>query len=678
MASEKATILLVEDDPGVARLERLRLERAGYAVASAASAEEALQRLREQPVSLLVLDQRLASGLSGLDLYEQVKAAGHDLPAILVTALQEDGLLLRALRAGVRDFVPKSPEFLDYLAPAVAQVLRQVATERQLATERRQASRARAVASAALRIHAAQSPESVLQAVTEEACRILRAQHACSRLRGTKVRTAWAVWKDDGEKPYTGMQADSGPIASVCQSNQPLRLTAAEWKTRSDLAQPALANWLGAPFVGREGRNLGLIQLANKEEGDFTEEDEAVLVQLASLAAVALENARLLEELRQADRRKDEFLAMLAHELRNPLAPLRNALEVVRLRGSERRQAVRQSWDMIERQIGHLTRLVDDLLDVSRITGGKITLKKEIIEVAEVVRRAVETSRPLIEARKHRLEVRLPPAPLYLDGDLTRLAQVLLNLLNNAAKYTEEGGRITLSVETVAAPSSSPEILLRVRDTGVGIPPDILPKVFDLFTQADRTLDRSQGGLGIGLTLVRRLVAMHGGSVSAFSAGPGTGSEFVVRLPLYGDPVPAAHGDGHEVQVRMLPHRILVVDDNRDSALSLAMLLQLAGNEVETAHDGPDALQAAGRFHPDVALLDIGLPRMDGYELARRLRRLPGLKRVRLAALTGYGSEEDRRRSREAGFNYHLVKPIEMETLQTLLANLPAADLAKR
>jgi signal transduction histidine kinase/DNA-binding response OmpR family regulator len=674
MESQRSKILVVEDDAGVARLERLRLERAGYEVLTAGTAEEALARLGEEDIALLLLDQRLASGVSGLDLYEQVRVAGYDVPAILVTGLQEERLLVRALRAGVRDFVPKTMDFLDYLVPAVERVLHQVATERQLAVERRHASRARAVAAAALRIQRAQSLEGVLQAVTEEACRILRARLALTRLapddRGRAVRTT--IFPNDSAAANLAAQlrSDQGPAMEVSRNNHSLRLLASALENESTLQQirPHLHGWLGAPLIDRDGRNLGLIQTVDKVEVEFTEEDEAVLAQLASLAAVALENVRLVEELRAADRRKDEFLAMLAHELRNPLAPMRNSLEIIRLRGPERRQSVRESWDMIERQVEHLSRLVDDLLDVSRITRGKIKLDRSPVEVAEVVRRAVETSRPLIEGRRHHLEIRQPSQPLYVQGDMTRLAQVLMNLLNNAAKYTEEGGQITLVVETQGGTQDRPaDVLLRVRDTGMGIPPEILPQVFDLFTQADRSLDRSQGGLGIGLTLVRRLVEMHNGGVQAYSAGVGRGSEFVVRLPLNWEVVPGSGPAPNGALVPTKSRRILVVDDSRDSALSLAMLLRLLGNDVATAHDGPAALEVAQRFGPEIAFLDIGLPGMDGFELARRLRTLPGLRKVRLAALTGYGSAEDRRRSQEAGFDRHLVKPMEMETLQAVL-----------
>jgi signal transduction histidine kinase len=665
--ADGGTILVVEDDAGVARLERLRLERAGYAVAVATSGAAALERLRQDVIDLLVLDQRLGSGEGGLELYEQARAAGHDVPAVLVTGLQEEGLLLRALRAGVRDFVPKTSDFLEYLVPAVAQVLRQVRTERQLAAERRQSSRFRAVAAAALRIHAAGALDAVLRAVTAEARHILRARQAFGRLAAGEDpgRPGPRVWLAEQGDPAAGKAMD----AEVIRTNRRLRRTRAELEARAGPGEPVPSGWLAAPFVGRDGRNLGLVRLADKEEGDFTEEDEAVLVQLASLAAVALENVRLVHELREADRRKDEFLAMLAHELRNPLAPIRNALEILRLRGRDRRAAAREAWDMVERQTEQLSRLVDDLLDVSRITRGKITLQRAPVEVAEVVRRAVETSRPLIEARRHTLQVQLPPRPLWVEGDLTRLAQVVLNLLNNAAKYTDEGGQLSVAVEAPAEGNGWPaEVVIRVRDTGMGIRPEMLPRVFDLFTQADRTLDRAQGGLGIGLTLVRRLVQMHGGRVEAHSEGPGKGSEFMVRLPLYRGPLPEPDDSGDGAAVAAPPRRILVVDDNRDSAQSLATLLRLTGNDVLAANDPRAALEAAARFRPEVAILDIGLPGMDGYELARRLRSLPGLEHLRLAALTGYGSEEDRRRSRDAGFDDHLVKPVEMETLQAFLS----------
>jgi PAS domain S-box-containing protein len=384
------------------------------------------------------------------------------------------------------------------------------------------------------------------------------------------------------------------------------------------------------------------------------------------------ERKRHEEALREADRRKDEFLAMLAHELRNPLAPIRNALHIVQMRGQERRQAVRQAWEMIERQVENLVRLVDDLLDVSRISRGKINLQKEPVDVATLVARAVEGSRPLIEARKHDLKVALPDEPMRVEADPTRMAQVLWNLLNNAAKYTPEGGRIWLTAEKVGG-----EAVIRVQDTGMGIPQEMLPKLFDLFIQAERTLDRAEGGLGIGLTLVRRLTEMHNGVVQAFSAGPGEGSEFVVRLPLLPDvsPAAAAHEpDSNKRAKSAVPHRILVVDDNRDSADSLAMLLRLAGHDARTAHDGRQALAVAATYRPDLVLLDIGLPGMDGFTVARHLRSQPELARAVLVALTGYGSHEDRRQALAAGFNHHMAKPVNLDTLNELLSALEPHD----
>jgi PAS domain S-box-containing protein len=370
------------------------------------------------------------------------------------------------------------------------------------------------------------------------------------------------------------------------------------------------------------------------------------------------------EALREADRRKDEFLAMLAHELRNPLAPIRNAVQILRLLGSADPN-LQRAQDMIDRQVQHLTRLVDDLLDVSRITRGKITLRREPVELAMVVAQAVEASRPLVDARRHTLTVELPRQPLCVAGDATRLAQVLSNLLNNAAKFTPDGGHVGLTIE--AGPG---EAVVRVRDDGVGIPAELLPKVFDLFTQGDRSLARSEGGLGIGLTLVKSLVEMHGGRVEARSEGHGKGSEFLVRLPTLDVNLVLVTENG---KAGLSPppcpsRRILVVDDNVDAAESLAAVLSVYRHEVRTAHDGLTSLQVAEEFRPEAVLLDIGLPKMDGYEVARRLRELPGLENVLLAAVTGYGQDVDRRRAEEAGFDAHLVKPAEPVALLRLLA----------
>ena len=375
---------------------------------------------------------------------------------------------------------------------------------------------------------------------------------------------------------------------------------------------------------------------------------------------------RLSSELSEGDRRKDEFLATLAHELRNPLAPIRNGLEILRLTKVDGENAERVRA-MMGRQVEQMVHLVDDLLDVSRVSRGKIELRKERIELAAVLNNAVETSRPLIEASGHKLTVSLPPMPVIVEGDLTRLVQVFANLLNNSAKYSEPGGHIELIAERQGS-----DAVVSVKDTGVGIPPDMLPKVFDLFTQVDRSLDKSQGGLGIGLTLVKRLVEMHDGSVEARSEGEGQGSEFVVRLPVVfsaiGEVNPATRdGEPASPSGRC---RILVADDNMDSATTLAMVLKFMGNDVHTVHDGLQAVEVGETFQPDVVLLDIGMPKLNGYEAARRIRERPWGKQAVLIALTGWGQDEDRRRSEEAGFNHHIVKPVDPATLEKLLAAL--------
>ena len=372
------------------------------------------------------------------------------------------------------------------------------------------------------------------------------------------------------------------------------------------------------------------------------------------------------DRLKEADRRKDEFLAMLAHELRNPLAAIANAAQLARRTGSDEHRE--WSHGVIAGQIKHLSRMIDDLLDVSRITRGRIQLRKQRLLLAPLVEYSINTVRPFLEERNHRLTVEIDPEPLPIDADPTRIEQVLVNLLNNAAKYTEAGGDIRLTIGR-----EGEEAVIKVLDTGVGIPPDLLPRLFDLFIQGDRSIARSEGGLGIGLTLVKSLVEMHGGTVVAQSDGIGKGSLFVVRLPASKAPVeetsppkPAA-GRG-----AMQTSRVLVVDDNVDTARGLARLLKLLGHDVRTAHDGPTAIEAARDHQPDFVLLDIGLPGMDGYEVARNLRRDDGIKEATIIAISGYGQDSDRRRSREAGFDHHLVKPIDHDALLTLLARADA------
>lgn len=387
---------------------------------------------------------------------------------------------------------------------------------------------------------------------------------------------------------------------------------------------------------------------------------------LASMAIDVTDHRKAEQALREADRLKDEFVAMLAHELRNPLAPIRNAVQVLRQLGLSDPE-LKWTRDVIGRQVAQMSRLLDDLLDISRITRGTIVLKKTLIDISAVIERAVETSLPLVKSRRHKLTVRLPQEPVQVEGDLTRLVQVIANLLNNAAKYTDAGGCIDLIVE-----ASPDDVVVRVRDNGMGIPGELLPNIFELFTQGSRSLDRSQGGLGLGLALVRRLIEMHGGRVEAQSAGSGSGAEFIVHLPRVAA-APAQEGSGSaggEPVSSSAGVRVLVVDDNVDSAESMALLLSLDGHEVRTAFDGPGALAVAAEFQPEAVLLDIGLPGMDGYEVAKQMRNLPGLQKALMIAVTGYSQADNRARSKAAGFDHHLVKPVDPEILSALLATL--------
>ena len=368
-------------------------------------------------------------------------------------------------------------------------------------------------------------------------------------------------------------------------------------------------------------------------------------------------------ELVAADRRKDDFLAVLAHELRNPLAPIKNSVAVLRAGPMPDPQA---SWarDVIDRQVDQMAQLLDDLLDVSRIGHGRLELHTQRVELAKVVDAAVETSRMLIDAAGHELAVELPPNPVYLDADPARICQILVNLLNNAAKYTERGGRIRLS-----ATVEGRELVMSVRDSGIGIAEDQLASVFDMFAQTESTRQRAQGGLGIGLALVKAIAKAHGGDVMAYSEGPGKGSEFMVTLPLSPLRMIERESDAAQAPASSERRRVLIADDNSDAAESLALMLQLNGHDVRTGRDGVEAVSIAESFHPHVAVLDIGMPRMNGYDAARAIRAQPGGGDVVLVALTGWGQDEDKRRAEESGFDHHLTKPVDAGQLEQLVGS---------
>ena len=425
-------------------------------------------------------------------------------------------------------------------------------------------------------------------------------------------------------------------------------------RRRSD-GQPIQVSLTISPIKDDSGKVVG----ASKVARDITDRKQA-----EAERERLNDNLRMLAaDLSEVDRRKNEFLATLSHELRNPLAPIRNMLEVLK-RGN--REAAAKAIETMERQLGQLVRLVDDLLDISRITHNRIELRRTRIELASAIEQAVEASRPIAQEVGHKVEVRLPPESIYVHADPVRLTQIIDNLLNNSCKYTPPGGRISVTAERDGA-----EAVITVADTGIGIPPDEISTIFEMFTQIGGSLERSRGGLGIGLTLVKRLVEMHGGSIEAKSAGEGQGSQFVVRLPVMAEPAKPA-------PAAKMPHepartcRILVVDDNRDAATSLATLLQMTGHEVRSAFDGPTALEAMEEHRPEVVLLDIGLPGISGYEVCRRARAQPWGGDITFIALTGWGQEEDRRKTQEAGFDSHLVKPVEFAALAAQLDSLGA------
>ena len=392
------------------------------------------------------------------------------------------------------------------------------------------------------------------------------------------------------------------------------------------------------------------------------------IVGASKIARDITEQKRVASELREADRRKTEFLALLAHELRNPLGPIRHAVKILRAR-TPRPEELEWATNIIDRQTEHLTRLVDDLLDVARITRGTIELRKERVDVTTTLMGAVEVSGSQIEKHRHQLFVTPPSEPLQVEGDAMRLTQVVTNLLDNAAKYTDPGGRIWLSAE-----QEGDDAVIRVRDTGIGIAREALPHIFEMFTQTGASLERTHGGLGVGLALVDRLVKLHGGSVTAASGGAGAGSEFTIRLPVAetsrkspdaGTPVVAS--------ARAARRRVLVVD-NVDSVDSLGVLLGIMGHEVESANDGQEGLRIAAQFHPQVAILDLGLPKMNGYDLAQRLRGEPWAKDLVLVALTGWGLDEHRERSAQSGFDHHLTKPVNLDALKMILAAVPTGE----
>lgn len=560
--------------------------------------------------------------------------------------------------------------------------------DRVEATEKleRRSQQLQAIAEIATRLNVVHDIDPIMTVITEGARRIVDAHVGLAvkpssgpDARNTGAPTPPRIVASLSAK-YEAWSADPQPLVVprahqiVAKSKKPLRVTREDvaardrWPRAGDSVVHPPTDLLVAPLSGFDGSILGTLHLMDRTHGTFSVEDEAILVQLALMGSVAIENSRLYAELFEADQRKDEFLATLAHELRNPLAPIRNGLEILQ-HAHGNPATFEQVRQMMERQIHMMVRLVDDLLDVSRITRGKIALQLEHFDLALAVQDAIDTSRPIIDSAEHRLSVELPVEPTFVRADRVRIVQVLANLLNNAAKFTPDGGTIRLHVE-----QDGDHAVVRVRDDGIGIEPEMLPRIFDIFTQVDHRMKRTKTGVGIGLALVKKIVELHGGSVAARSEGTDRGSELIVRLPVAQqepegptEPQPSAQERPADRQPR---HRILVVDDHKDSAESLSELLRWMGNEVRTCFTAQEALAAAQEFMPDLFFLDIGLPDMSGYELAVTLRALPAFRSAFLIAQTGWGQDADRRRSVAAGFNAHLVKPIDIDLLRKLLSDL--------
>jgi signal transduction histidine kinase/DNA-binding response OmpR family regulator len=724
-AHETPHVLVVDDDEKNLRALAALLSEVPCRVLLARSGAEALRVLMRQDVAVVLLDVQMP-GMDGLEVAELIRSRDRSrrTPIIFLTAFaRSDAQLRKAYRLGAVDFLTKPIEPAEILRDKVAwfvdsrraALLLEAERERARAAERRERDRAvenakRLGEAAALRSEMERQGELLsrvnrsnarLRMLSSVANELLvqtstlgalpRVFEGLSSQLGLEVHLLHLVDPDGtlalrshaGAAEHVLHQVARLPpeslvfaraaaqrapvvVADVAHSEEPLPALRLLELTCS-ATYPLLAY----------GRLIGTLTFASRQRAAFDPEDLSALEITADQIAMALDRDRLIgelwqraEDLASADRRKDEFLAMLAHELRNPLAPILNAVEIL---GQDEASpaAARRALRAADRQVRHLARLVGDLVDVSRIRTGKVELRRGPVDLRKVVEDAVAAVEALAHEKRQTLSVQVPDAVPPIDGDAVRVTQIVENLLHNAVKYTEEGGRISLDVEPLGV-----EIAIRVRDDGIGIPPDLLPRIFDIFVQGHQSPSRAQGGLGLGLALVKSLVELHDGSVTAVSDGPGRGSTFEVRLPALPHAPRAHREDGparHEPPASPAPSlRVAVIEDNKDIRDTLRELLRLRGHEVVEAEDGPGGVQLVLTREPDVALVDIGLPGLDGYEVAARLRGAAG--RTRLVALTGYGGEEDRKRATRAGFDAHLVKPVDFQDLSRLLDRLAAGE----
>jgi signal transduction histidine kinase/two-component SAPR family response regulator len=676
-------VLLVDDE--IRNLEALEavLEPSGCQLVRAQSAEEALLHLLDHDFAAIVLDIKMP-GMNGLELAELIKQRKRTrhVPILFLTAhLLDERDVLRGYEVGAVDYLtkPLNPEILRSKISGFVDLFHKTralaAANDSLQREIRDRERAEEALYAA---------NQQLELRVEERTTELRFAHDVLRASEERLRLAldagrMGTWEvdhgsrlcrfDEVERALLGLEAGVRAL-TVDQFYAIVH--------REDLAR--LRDAVETPSNGADnGNGSGAFEIEFRVIRPVDGATRWHLSRGRSFTGETVDPARTLgvsfditerkqaeELLRDADRRKNDFLATLAHELRNPLAPIRNAVQILMLKGPPHPE-LQWARELISRQAQQLTRLVDDLLDISRITRNKLELRREVVSLSEIVQAAVETSRPVIDEGGHELVVTQQQEPVLVDADPTRLAQVVSNLLNNAAKYSESTSTIALSIGREGS-----DAVVRVRDSGAGIPADMLPRIFEMFVQLDRSSSRAGGGLGVGLALARQLVEMHDGHIDVRSDGPGRGSEFIVRLPAAHTPRLDSREEvtpGHKT-VETSPLRVVVADDNRDSVDSLALLLRLTGNDVREAYDGQQAVDAVRDFQPHVVLLDIGMPKLNGYEAARTIRAEAGGKHPVLVALTGWGQESDRRQSRDAGFDCHLVKPVEPNTLMKLLADI--------
>ena len=674
---DKSNILIVDDLPEKLLVFKTILEELDQNLIMVRSGSEALKEILQREFAVILLDVNMPDidGLETARLIRQYKKSAHT-PIIFITAYADEMQTAQGYSLGAVDYI---------LSPVIPDVLR--SKVRVFVDLYQMQQRTKAMAGEQVARARAEAARAAAEETTRRSTFLARASHELGA----------SLDLEQGMRRLLELVvpqiADRAALVVDGEADTPLVFYKSEDRTRSvgyaelpDPLRSALQRVVreGLPHEGggvvcyplRAGeRTLGALALASNGSA----QDLVTLQELVGRAAIALDNARLYQSLereiarsREAEarlqdssQRKDEFLAMLSHELRNPLAPIRNAVEVIR-RLAPPDPKLTMARDVVDRQVSLLARLVEELLDVSRISQGKIALKKEPVELARILSHSVETARPLIDARAQTLAVSVPPAPVWLSADFARLSQVISNLLNNASKYTGEGGRIEL-----AADAGEGEATITVRDNGTGIEAQLLPKIFDLFVQGDRSLDRGQGGLGIGLTLVKRLVELHQGAVAVQSDGPGRGSAFTVTLPCISAVMEPQRAPIAVASIRpsseVYGRRVLVVDDNVDAAESTAAFLRLEGHEVKAVHDGLQALASLKVFDPHVVVLDIGLPGLDGYAVARQLRERGDTSHVLLIALTGYGQKEDRVRAAAAGFDYHFVKPADPREIQAAI-----------